>query len=384
MTSDAFSPPSRRAPSIRHVRLRARAEVDARRGDLRGASIYGVDFEDAPLSFEGLQIARTVFVACRMNAADERRLRELGALVVPYIDGLPFDATRSGLYRPEELLEGYDGKLTSTRDYAIYRHFDAHGRNCPQVFDALAQRLHDHAIDAALEDLLEERRDDVMAIMGGHGVRRDDAMYARVARLAWLAGRAGFFVASGGGPGVMEAANLGAYFSAWAEADKLERAITTLSASPSYMNGTAFDNGYIERANDVRAAFPDGAPSLAIPTWFYGHEPTNLFGLHIAKYFSNGLREDTLLAIALGGVVFAPGSAGTTQEIFMDAAQNHYKTHQRTSPMVFFGSERYARDTDLYATVRRLASGLEYASKIALFDDPAEAVAFLEAHRLTR
>ena len=53
-------------------------------------------------------------------------------------------------------------------------------------------------------------------------------------------------------------------------------------------------------------------PSLAVPTWFYGHEPSNLFASHIAKYFSNSIREDTLLAVALYGIVFAPGSAGTT------------------------------------------------------------------------
>ena len=35
----------------------------------------------------------------------------------------------------------------------------------------------------------------------------------------------------------------------------------------------------------------------------------------MAKYFSNSLREDGLLAIATHGVVYAPGSAGTTQDV---------------------------------------------------------------------
>ena len=78
------------------------------------------------------------------------------------------------------------------------------------------------------------------------------------------------------------------------------------------------DPFYFEAAYDARAAYPDGQPNLALPTWFYGHEPTNLFSSYIAKYFANSLREDGLLAIARHGVIYAPGSAGTVQEVFMD------------------------------------------------------------------
>lgn len=372
---------TRRVAPLVHPRLRARAELDARAGDLRGASVYGVDLTQPPLDVDALLVERTVFVGCRLTARDESVLRGKGAVIVPPIEGLPFEVTRGNLYSPDELLAGYDGTLTSTRDYAIYRHFDTLGRNCPNVFDALAQRLHDHAIDGALDELLAPRRSSVVAIMGGHGARRDDPIYESVARLAYLLGRAGFFVASGGGPGVMEAANLGAYFARWEDEARLTEAIAVLSKSPTYMDGTSFDDGYIGRAEEVRRANPSGAESLAIPTWFYGHEPTNLFGTHIAKYFSNGLREDTLLAIALGGVVFAPGSAGTTQEIFMDAAQNHYVTHGVTSPMVFFGRARYEIETQLFATVKSLAKGRAYERKLALFDHPAEALAFLDTHR---
>ncbi len=61
--------------------------------------------------------------------------------------------------------------------------------------------------------------------------------------------------------------------------------------------------------------------SIGIPTWLYGHEPPAPFATHIAKYFANSVREDGLLTIAKHGVIFAPGSAGTTQEIFQDATQ---------------------------------------------------------------
>src|SRR5690625_7804389 len=97
--------------------------------------------------------------------------------------------------------------------------------------------------------------------------------------------------------------------------------------------------------------------NLAIPTWFYGHEPSNLFASSIAKYFSNSIREDVLLAICLYGIIFAPGSAGTTQEIFHEAAQNHYGTMGFYSTMVFLGNIRYVEDIDLYSVVQQLSVG---------------------------
>ena len=61
--------------------------------------------------------------------------------------------------------------------------------------------------------------------------------------------------------------------------------------------------------------------SLGIPTWLYGHEPSTPFATHIAKYFVNSVREDTILTVAYGGIIFTPGSAGTLQEIFQEAVQ---------------------------------------------------------------
>jgi len=50
------------------------------------------------------------------------------------------------------------------------------------VLDALAQRLHDHAIDDALGSHLADRPE-VIAVMGGHSMRRTDDAYAVVAAL---------------------------------------------------------------------------------------------------------------------------------------------------------------------------------------------------------
>ncbi|MCB0639365.1 MAG: hypothetical protein KDC54_22220, partial [Lewinella sp.] len=288
---------------------------------------------------------------------------------------LPYDPFRSGLYHWQELM---DVPGDASLDWRIYQHFSA-SRYKPSINEALWQRLHDHAIDDALRQLLEydehgmtERRS--VAIMGGHGVPRTHPDYHRTVRTAKLLGEAGYFVVSGGGPGIMEAANLGAYLAGQSSA-VMEQALHLLAPAPTYQ-----DESYHEAALRVLEYVPDGQASLAIPTWFYGHEPSNVFAAHIAKYFSNSIREDTLLAVALYGIIFAPGSAGTTQEIFMDAAQNHYGTFNYYSPMVFLGRQRYEIDTLLYPLMRQLSHGRVYHDLMCLTDEPDEVVAWLKAH----
>ena len=124
---------------------------------------------------------------------------------------------------------------------------------------------------------------------------------------------------TGGGPGAMEAANLGALLSDRGD-DDLDAAIARLAASPDQRDRAA----YMGAAFEVFETFGGrGRDNLAIPTWYYGFKPSNPFATHIAKYFSNSLREDGLVMIALDGIVYLPGRAGTVQEAFQDAAQEH-------------------------------------------------------------
>ncbi|GAB4414368.1 MAG: hypothetical protein OHK0039_22130 [Bacteroidia bacterium] len=291
---------------------------------------------------------------------------------------LPYDPFRLDLYTWQELMEGYREGDDQSRDLLIYRHFSAR-RHRPSMREALCQRIHDHAIDEGLRRLIgfDDRGMTSRAcigIMGGHGKKRGETCYIQTAQTAWLLARAGYYVVSGGGPGIMEAANLGAYFARYEAAD-LHDAIEHLRQAPVYT-----DPGYLDRAREVLDRYPQGSDSLAIPTWFYGHEPSNLFASHIAKYFSNSIREDTLLAISLHGVLFAPGSAGTTQEIFQDAAQNHYGTYGYYSPMVFLGRERYEIQTSLYPLLKQLAWGKPYYDLLHLSDRPEEIRDFFLQH----
>ena len=113
--------------------------------------------------------------------------------------------------------------------------------------------------------------------MGGHKMRRDDETYLAVATIASRLAKMGYFVTSGGGPGAMEATNLGGYFCEKSP-QQLEKIVGILSEQPLYR-----DELYIEKAYEVLDTHPRGSASLAIPTWFYGHEPTNLFASHIAR-----------------------------------------------------------------------------------------------------
>ena len=237
----------------------------------------------------------------------------------------------------------------------------------------MAQRIHDHAIDDALAELLAQHPA-VVAIMGGHRLARTDDVYRDVAIVARSLTRSGFLIATGGGPGAMEAANLGAWLAP--EPDTaLDSALALLGAAPTYDV-----DGYVESARRVRARHPDGATSLAIPTWFYGHEPSNAFAPAIAKYFSNSIREDGLLAIATHGVVYMPGAAGTVQEIFMDATQNHYGTFHLVSPMVLYGTDHWTRALPAAPLLTALAGDRRYADLIAVVDDPDAAVRFVLDH----
>jgi len=362
--------------------------LEAQGGNLNCAVVQGLDLRALEVDWETLECKGAVFLGCHFpDALPLESLRQKGALIFPKIPGLPYRIYRHSLYSREELMAGWTEQEDLSLDKRIYDHFHAKGGAKADVLESMAQRIHDHAMDDALGDLLDGRlegessgtgeKKKVIGIMGGHGCSRMDPYFKKVAYIARELTRRGYFMASGGGPGIMEATNLGAWM-ANAEDGVLDQALKILGRAPVFT-----DDGYIARAEEVLAIHPQGSASLAVPTWFYGHEPTNMFSTYVAKYFSNSIREDGLLAIADYGVIFAPGSAGTTQEIFMDATQNHYVTFDYVSPMIFLGKKRYQEDTMLFDCISQLAMGKKYADYLLCSDDPDEVVEALSAYELT-
>ncbi|MEN0062326.1 MAG: hypothetical protein AAGA48_09245 [Myxococcota bacterium] len=343
--------------------------------------VQGVNLAPFADELRSVPVHGSVFLACGVGKDLIADLLDRGALAFPSLPDLPYLPYRPRLYTPKELMEGYvrgtpESFETKSLDGRIYAHYKSHRdrRGKVPVLEALGQRMHDHAIDDALADLLaEEAHQRVVAVMGGHAMKRSDPEFLAVARLAATLTQRGYFLVSGGGPGAMEATNLGAYLAQ--HLDALPEVVNHLSVAPGYR-----DDGWFESAFEILEQYPTGSASLGVPTWFYGHEPSNLFATHLAKYFSNSLREDGLIAMASHGVIYAPGSAGTLQEVFMDAAQNHYATTGEVSPMVFLGRSFWLEKLPAYSLLRRLAGERAYAEMLTVVDDVEEVVAFLEEH----
>ncbi len=243
---------------------------------------------------------------------------------------LPYDPTPPDLYTADELYRGFEiGGFKTTMDQAAYARARRSGQPPIAPAEALAQRLHDHGITVALDEFRASRR--LVGVMGGHALKRGSEGYWQGVELGRAIAASGRCLVTGGGPGAMEAANLGAATSQMS-LEAVEGLVDRLGVVPDFSTNP---DGFIAAALDVLHSIESPVENLSVPTWFYGHEPSNPFPTHIAKYFSNSEREDGLLAIAMSGIVFLAGGPGTIQEVFQDAAQNAYRTYGKPAPMVF-------------------------------------------------
>jgi len=176
----------------------------------------------------------------------------------------------------------------------------------------------------------------------------------------------------------MEATHVGVWFMHRTEAE-LKAAVKMLAKAPYYNDAKWLDQAFAVRKKYPLKGKGKRLPqSLGIPTWLYGHEPPTIFATHIAKYFANSVREEGLLAIATYGVVFSPGSAGTIQEIFQDATQNHYNSFEIVSPMILFGENYWKVTKPVFPLIAQLAAGREYARHLAITDSREEIVKRIE------
>lgn len=282
---------------------------------------------------------------------------------------VPFNLFRETLYSADDLYEGYQsgkpGSYSYTYDYKVYQHYLEKGKQSNDIKETLGRTLHDHSMTAAMNNLLtsfDERK--VVGIMGGHGLLRTEEAYRQIVLVSKALTEKGCLMVSGGGPGAMEATHLGAWMAGRNEAE-INEAISILEKAPSFK-----DRLWLESAFQVMAKFPHGEyVSLGVPTWLYGHEPATPFATHIAKYFDNSIREDSILTIAKGGIIYSPGSAGTMQEIFQEAVQNHYLSFGYASPMIFMGSEYWSKDMPVWPLMQHLVSKGKYKNLLLTLSD---------------
>ncbi|MEU7282697.1 LOG family protein [Streptomyces sp. NPDC045431] len=346
--------------------LREFDEVVAR-GGLVGYRVQSVDLTDRTSALLATPVTGAIFLGCPMEPDAAAKVRAEGALVFPPVPDLPFDPYRGLLYSPDELYAGLDGDgyeaTADARAYAWFQRTKADG----DVFASMLRAVHDDSVSDALDEHLAGAR--VVGVMGGHAMARGTDAYAGAARLGRTLARTGLTVATGGGPGAMEAANLGAYAAPFEDA-MLEEALLLLGKEPSY---GASVGDWARAAFEVRSRRPGGGDSVGIPTWFYGHEPPNAFAAHIAKYFSNATREDGLLARCTAGVVFLPGAAGTVQEIFDNTTPNYYESRGEPTPMVLVNRTHWTDHLPAWPLLRALAAERSMEARIALVDTVDEA-----------
>lgn len=342
--------------------------------NLSGRVIQGVDLACCADVLDGCRVSSTIFLGCSVPPRLAALLRSRGALLFPSIPHVPFDPYHAGAYAPTELYAGIEHGYRHTLDASVDR-WRRHLGTPPEMRDTLATALHDDAMTDALDDILDGRDPrTTVGVMGGHAVTRGTDAYRFAAALGAALAADGRLVLTGGGPGAMEAVNLGAA----CPADRLADAM-------SQLEGCDVDDvtGWVRAAFAVIDSWPDGPahPTIGIPTWFYGHEPPNVFATTIVKYFSNALREDILLNRCRGGLVYLPGEAGTVQELFQALTGDFYATtEEEVTPLVLVGTEYWTQRLPAWPLVCALTKGRPVAGGIHLVDTVDAAVGALRPH----
>jgi len=339
-----------------------RVEAGATR--LSGWRLRGLDLSERGAVLTGLRLAGATFLGCTFAPGDEERVVRAGALVLPSLTIAPVDVYRSSLYTADELYGA--GAYSGSLDARAYAWSQTPG----SADDALARSLHDHAIDEALMAWIERKR--LVGVMGGHAAHRGEPDYVDAARLGHALG-ARHVVATGGGPGAMEAANLGSYL-AGSHVSRVTDAVAALAEAPAFRPSV---DAWLRPALAVRSAVSEPHDSLGIPTWHYGHEPSNVFATGIAKYFRNATREAILLEVCDAGIVFLPGAGGTVQEVFQDACENYYADESSIAEMVLVGRTYWTETLPAWPLLRSLARGRPMETRVHLVDSVDEAAGLL-------
>ncbi len=342
-------------------------------------AFQNLDFKSVKKIAKTKTFSDCLFLGCTIPKSLEKLGIKEKCIVFPKLN-MPYNAFINKLYTAKDLYDNYElgnpNSYEKTHDRIVYNHYLKTGKEADDIKETTARWLHDHAITDALYDFLapyDEKR--VIAIMGGHSLSRADKNFLEVAKISKQLTEMGYLMISGGGPGAMEATHVGAWF-AENTIENLEKAVAILAKAPIYN-----DEFWLDKSFEVLKLFPNTKyKSLGIPTWLYGHEPPTPFATHIAKYFANSVREDKLLAIAKGGIIFAPGSAGTIQEIFQDATQNHYLSFGYASPMIFFNTQYWNVERPIYPLLKQMQEEGKYKNLIlSSYDKKEDVIAEIES-----
>ncbi|HIT96824.1 MAG TPA: hypothetical protein IAC45_07195 [Candidatus Aphodousia faecavium] len=339
-----------------------------------------IDFTDLADLAAQSTYSDCLFLGCVLPESFSKTL-DKSNLIFPKLDA-PFDIYRSYLYSSNSLYSGFDirdeSSIENTYDRRVYRHYLQTGVFSKNIKETLSRYLHDHSMSNAIKDFLSNYHErQIVGIMGGHDLLRTDPFYRQIVLLSKRLTEMGFIMVSGGGAGAMEATHLGAWL-AKRSLKEVDEALEILSEAPSWQDAGWLKTAFIVKLKMRQTHFI----SLGVPTWLYGHEPATPFATHIAKFFDNSIREDTILNITRGGLIYTPGSAGTVQEIFQAAVPNHYKTYGYSSLMVFLGVDFWRKEMPVYPLIEHLVETGKYNGlRISITDNIEEVVQTVKTFR---
>lgn len=291
-----------------------------------------------------------------------------------YLHDVPYDVIRNKLYTCYDLFDDFDPydpmSFQRCLDTRVFMHVTKTGKQSTSRRENVARGIHDTCILNAMQAFLHDYDQvQVVGVMGGHAMLRTDAAYHQTVMISKKLTENGFLMISGGGPGAMEATHLGSWMAGRTD-EEVEDALKILSPAPDYKSP-----GWLSTAFDVISKYPQSNyKSLSIPTWYYGHEPPTIFATHIAKFFNNSIREDTILTEAYGGLIYMPGSAGTLQEVFQEAVQDHYVSLGYASPMVFVGRKYWTETVPVWPFIQYMMDTGQYKNLVLDLCDTVEEI----------
>ena len=362
-----------RANYIEIEELDALRQLLSRTEVVRRYAFQAVNFEKSGFPVENYRFEDCLFMGCIIPPRMYYAMNEQ-CIVLPRVK-MPYKVFPNKLYNARTLYLHYKPGEHETfytcYDTICYERYMALGKETSDIKETLCRVLHDHSIGNALDQFITHYDPkDVVAVMGGHAVKRTDPSYKQIVQISKRLTEIGKLMVSGGGPGAMEAVHLGAWLAGRDDA-AVEDALQIMSICSTFR-----DAGWLTSAFEVMKKYPrdEQYHSLGIPTWFYGHEPATPLATEIAKFFDNSVRENYIISVPKGGIIYTPGSAGTFQEIFQDAAQNHYETLGYSSPMVFLGQQYYTEETPIYPLLVDLQERGKYRNLILKITDSTDDV----------
>ena len=202
----------------------------------RHYAFQAINFEKSGFPVENYRFEDCLFMGCiippRMYYAMNEQCIVLPRVKMPYkvFPNKLYDAKSLYLhYRP-----GDHDTYYTCYDTICYERYMALGKETSDIKETLCRMLHDHSIGNALDQFIKGYHEkDIIAVMGGHAVKRTDESYRQIVEISKRLTEIGKLMVSGGGPGAMEAVHLGAWMAGRSDAEVAD-ALEMLSVSPTF------------------------------------------------------------------------------------------------------------------------------------------------------